>query len=129
MGITINYGWSEPLDPLNHADVEAAERSINFYGGWFGHPILVNGDYPDVMKWRVGNRSQEQGLSESRLPAFTEHEKTLIKGKANDDGNEKSAAPYLSKKLTAQDAYKWYNAAVILQHTRERKKRKEEDVY
>ena len=80
MGITINYGWSEPLDPHNPANVEAAERSINFYGGWFGHPILVNGDYPDVMKWWVGNRSQEQGLNESRLPAFTEQEKVLING-------------------------------------------------
>ena len=80
MGITINYGWSEPRDPHNPADVEAAERSINFYGGWFGHPILVNGDYPDVMKWWVGNRSQEQGLNESRLPAFTEQEKALING-------------------------------------------------
>ncbi|XP_076434590.1 lactase/phlorizin hydrolase-like [Babylonia areolata] len=83
VGITINYGWSEPLDPLNPSDVEAAERSIQFYGGWFGHPILVNGDYPDVMKWRVGNRSVEQGLKESRLPAFSEEEKQLIKGTAD----------------------------------------------
>ncbi|XP_070205868.1 lactase/phlorizin hydrolase-like isoform X2 [Littorina saxatilis] len=98
VGITINYGWSEPLDPLNPADVEAAERSINFYGGWFGHPILVNGDYPDVMKWQVGNRSLEQGLTESRLPAFTDQEKLTIKGTTDFLGSN-----FYSAGLTSDD--------------------------
>ncbi|KAK7499141.1 hypothetical protein BaRGS_00009688 [Batillaria attramentaria] len=83
VGIVINQGWNEPLDPLTKADVEAAERSIEFYGGLYGHPIYVNGDWPDVVKWRVGNRSQEQGLSQSRLPEFSETEKQLIKGSAD----------------------------------------------
>lgn len=48
IGISLNQVWPEPKDPLSPADVEAAERSIAFYSGWFGHPILVNGDYPEV---------------------------------------------------------------------------------
>lgn len=32
------------------------------------------------MKWQVGNKSLEQGLSQSRLPVFTEEEKQYIKG-------------------------------------------------
>ena len=32
------------------------------------------------MKWKVGNKSLAQGFSESRLPAFTEEEKAMIKG-------------------------------------------------
>lgn len=48
IGISINQHWPEPKDPLNHSDVKAAEREINFYGGWFSHPLLVNGDYSEV---------------------------------------------------------------------------------
>ena len=37
-----------------------------FMGGWFAHPIFKNGDYPEVMKTRVRDRSLAAGLSESR---------------------------------------------------------------
>ncbi|CAL1538498.1 unnamed protein product [Lymnaea stagnalis] len=83
VGITLNQGWPEPLDPLNPADVEASERALNFYAGWFAHPILVNGDYPEVMKQRILDRSKAQGLSASRLPSFTDTEKQLINGSAD----------------------------------------------
>uniref|UniRef100_A0A3B4ZZ26 Lactase n=1 Tax=Stegastes partitus TaxID=144197 RepID=A0A3B4ZZ26_9TELE len=55
----------------------------SFQLGWFAHPIFKNGDYPDVMKWQVGNKSQLQDLSVSRLPSFTEEEKNYIKGTAD----------------------------------------------
>ena len=48
--------------------------------GWFAHPIYVNGDFPEVMKKAIGEKSAAQGLSESRLPSFSEDEKQLIKG-------------------------------------------------
>ena len=32
------------------------------------------------MKWQVGNKSEAQGLEESRLPTFTEEEKAYIRG-------------------------------------------------
>ena len=64
----------------NPEDLEASERAANFDLGWFAHPIYINGDYPDVMKWKVGNKSQEQGYKKSRLPEFTDEEKQMIKG-------------------------------------------------
>ncbi|CAL1538499.1 unnamed protein product [Lymnaea stagnalis] len=94
VGITINQNWPEPLDPLNGADVEASERSLYFYAAWFGHPIFVNGDYSEVMKQRVADRSKAQGLSESRLPAFTDAEKLIIKGSADFLGSNFYSANY-----------------------------------
>ncbi|XP_064620975.1 lactase/phlorizin hydrolase-like [Lineus longissimus] len=79
IGITLNTGWSEPksTDPK---DVEAAERALQFDFGWFAHPILINGDYPEVMKVRVHNMSMLQNLTKSRLPEFTADEKKNISG-------------------------------------------------
>lgn len=48
--------------------------------GWFASPV-VYGDYPDLMKWSVGNNSKIQSIPSSRLPEFSESEKLLIKSK------------------------------------------------
>ncbi|XP_041468729.1 lactase-phlorizin hydrolase-like [Lytechinus variegatus] len=80
VSITLSTDFGQPKDPENEEDIAAAVRYMQFTAGWFAHPILKNGDYPDVMKWQVGNKSLEQGLSESRLPEFTEEEKQYIKG-------------------------------------------------
>ena len=48
--------------------------------GWFAHPIYVNGDYPDVMKEYVKNMSDAQSITPSRLPVFSDAEKTEING-------------------------------------------------
>lgn len=41
------------MDITNQRDIEAAERYIQFYMGWFATP-LFNGDYPQVMKDYIG---------------------------------------------------------------------------
>lgn len=48
MGITLNISWAEPEDNST-ASIDAAERSLQFAGGWFANPIWGNGDYPQVM--------------------------------------------------------------------------------
>ena len=53
VGIVLNGEWSEPLDPSDDSDVEAAERNLQFTVGWFAHPIFKNGTYPPVMRERV----------------------------------------------------------------------------
>ncbi|XP_055890718.1 lactase/phlorizin hydrolase-like isoform X2 [Biomphalaria glabrata] len=83
VGISINQEWPEPKDALSLADVKTSERGINFYLGWFAHPIFVNGDYPELMKQRVREKSALQGLPQSRLPEFTDDEKKLINGSAD----------------------------------------------
>ncbi|XP_013394024.1 lactase-phlorizin hydrolase-like [Lingula anatina] len=80
IGITLNAGWSEPKDPSSLSDQEASQRDMQFQLGWFANAIFVNGDYPDVMKWRIGNNSETQNLPKSRLPAFTDAEKIYNKG-------------------------------------------------
>lgn len=41
------------MDVSNQRDIEAAERYIQFYLGWFATP-LFSGDYPQVMKDYIG---------------------------------------------------------------------------
>ncbi|XP_019945550.2 lactase/phlorizin hydrolase-like [Paralichthys olivaceus] len=83
VSIALNADWIEPQDVTVPREVVAADRALQFQLGWFAHPIFKNGDYPDAMKWQVGNKSELQGLSESRLPSFTEEEKSFIRGTAD----------------------------------------------
>lgn len=53
VGISLTADWGEPVDITNQRDIEAAERYIQFYLGWFATP-LFNGDYPQVMKDYIG---------------------------------------------------------------------------
>lgn len=71
IGITNNCDWREPLTD-SPADRAAAERALEFFLGWFADPIY-KGDYPASMKERLG----------TRLPAFTEVERNLIKGSSD----------------------------------------------
>lgn len=71
IGISNNCDWREPLTDKPE-DIAAAQRSLEFFLGWFADPIFL-GDYPEVMKTRVGDR----------LPQFTEEDKALIKGSSD----------------------------------------------
>jgi beta-glucosidase len=51
-------------------DVAAAQRSLEFWIGWYADPVYLTGDYPESMKKQLGDR----------LPKFTEEEKKLLKG-------------------------------------------------
>ncbi|KAI7815256.1 glycoside hydrolase, partial [Rhyzopertha dominica] len=79
ISITIHHPWFE-ADSDSEEDAEAAERMMQFYVGWFSHPIFGSGGYPEVMKRLVANRSALEGFPESRLPEFTQEEIEYIKG-------------------------------------------------
>lgn len=49
MGITLNSDWHEPRNEYREADIDADNRVMQFFLGWFAHPVFV-GDYPEVMK-------------------------------------------------------------------------------
>lgn len=79
ISITLDSDWKEPASG-SEKDKAAAERAMQFKLGWFANPIFKNGDYPDIMKARVAEKSKQQGLNTSRLPEFTAEEKKEISG-------------------------------------------------
>ncbi|XP_076816813.1 uncharacterized protein LOC143462503 [Clavelina lepadiformis] len=80
IGITLNSNWVEPQSPSEPDDVEASQRSLSHFTGWFAEPIFNSGDYPDVLKWNVGNESEYYNITTSRLPEFTADEIEKNKG-------------------------------------------------
>ncbi|KAH8919297.1 glycoside hydrolase family 1 protein [Atractiella rhizophila] len=69
ISITLNGDWGEPYDD-SPENKDAAQRSLEFWIGWYADPIYLTGDYPESMKKQLGDR----------LPKFTEEEKALLKG-------------------------------------------------
>ncbi len=68
IGITNNCDWREPKTD-SEEDRAAAQRSMEFFLGWFADPIYF-GDYPDVMLARLRDR----------LPKFAADDRRLIQG-------------------------------------------------
>ncbi|KAF0729714.1 hypothetical protein Ae201684_012774 [Aphanomyces euteiches] len=77
IGISLNGDYREPKptnDPAQYKlNQEASERALQFVLGWYADPIYF-GDYPEVMKTRLGDR----------LPKFTEAESKLLKEAGSD---------------------------------------------
>lgn len=82
VSITLNQEYCQPKDEASQADIDAAERCMQFYLGWYAHPIYSNaGDYPNVLKKRIYTNSiEKEGRARSRLPEFTEEEIKYIRG-------------------------------------------------
>ena len=51
---------------LTPMSVSTVIYPTQFMGGWFAHPIFKNGDYPEVMKTRILERSLAENLTKSR---------------------------------------------------------------
>eukprot|EP00091_Calanus_sinicus_P010273 TRINITY_DN24023_c0_g1_i1.p1 TRINITY_DN24023_c0_g1~~TRINITY_DN24023_c0_g1_i1.p1 ORF type:complete len:156 (+),score=38.99 TRINITY_DN24023_c0_g1_i1:26-469(+) len=66
-------------DEEDPTHVALAEQSQQFRLGIWANPIF-HGDYPDIVKHIIGNRSEAQGFEVSRLPEFSAEEKVLLKG-------------------------------------------------
>ncbi|CAI0378995.1 unnamed protein product, partial [Linum tenue] len=69
IGITLVTHWFVPKSPKSAADWEAAERALDFFFGWYAHPITY-GDYPTSMKRLVGKRR----------PRFTSEQSRMLRG-------------------------------------------------
>ncbi|KAJ6637735.1 Myrosinase 1 [Pseudolycoriella hygida] len=81
IAIVLNSGYTWPLDANNPDDVEAAERTIQFWLGWFAHPIFSStGGYPPVMTEVINANSEMENRTWSRLPEFTPEEIIYVRG-------------------------------------------------
>ncbi|XP_034232830.1 uncharacterized protein LOC117640435 [Thrips palmi] len=78
VGISLESYFARPKTS-RYEDIQAAERRNTFELGWVADPLL-RGDYPPLMRRTVDAKCAEEGLQESRLPSFTQAEKTLING-------------------------------------------------
>ena len=79
IGINLAASWYEPKISTDLEVNEAAERAFQFHLGWFAEPILLTGDYPQVMKQYIANTSMSEEVSH-RLPTFTNNESQIVKG-------------------------------------------------
>lgn len=83
ISITISSRWFQPKTS-SKSDLEAANIRFEFDYGWFAHPIFSKlGNYPQIMRDRIGNNSLKEGRFRSRLPNFTAAEINLIHGSAD----------------------------------------------
>ena len=46
----IYLNWGEPEDETNPEHLEASQRFMDFFLGWYANPIFVDGKYPEVYK-------------------------------------------------------------------------------
>lgn len=53
-------------------DLESSEIAFQFECGWTANPIFSKeGDYPEIMKRIINEKSKLEGRKKSRLPTFT----------------------------------------------------------
>eukprot|EP00058_Branchiostoma_floridae_P022666 XP_002608156.1 hypothetical protein BRAFLDRAFT_90430 [Branchiostoma floridae] len=78
VGITLNLDWAEPHDPDLPADVQATDRYMQIYSGWFAHPIYVDGDYPPFLKDELQKLAQANTGINSLV--FTPEDRAYILG-------------------------------------------------
>ncbi len=71
IGMANNCDWREPRTD-SPEDQAAAQRALEFFLGWFADP-LYRGDYPEVMRERVGER----------LPEFAPEDRARVLGSAD----------------------------------------------
>ncbi|KZL68633.1 beta-glucosidase [Colletotrichum incanum] len=73
ISIVLNGHFYEPFDENSQADVDAAQRRMEFYIGWFGDPVFLGKDYPPAMRDYLG----------ARLPEFSSDERELLRQTAS----------------------------------------------
>ncbi|KAK5638885.1 hypothetical protein RI129_013180 [Pyrocoelia pectoralis] len=83
IGITIDCPWMEPATNSTN-DYKAADRARQFDFGLYAHPIFTpTGDFPEIFKKFIAERSRAEGYQQSRLPSFSENEIRNIRGTAD----------------------------------------------
>ncbi|KAL1517173.1 hypothetical protein ABEB36_000972 [Hypothenemus hampei] len=78
VSIVLDSAWAEPASNKTEDQIAGA-TAMAFSMGLYANPIY-NGNWPQIVIDRVGNRSANEGFSRSRLPEFTQEQLEFIKG-------------------------------------------------
>uniref|UniRef100_A0A182QND6 Uncharacterized protein n=1 Tax=Anopheles farauti TaxID=69004 RepID=A0A182QND6_9DIPT len=82
IGLTLSGRYYYPATNLTAPDV--VERAILFQIGWFADPLFGNeGNYPAIMVSEIENNSRLEGRTRSRLPVFSDAERSQLRGSAD----------------------------------------------
>ncbi|KAF2897128.1 hypothetical protein ILUMI_09049 [Ignelater luminosus] len=114
IGLVIDCQWYEPATNSTE-DIEAAERKLQFDCGFYGHPVFSKkGDYPQVVKDFVAERSEIEGFPSTRLVLFTQQEIEYIRGTSDFvalnhyttyyAANDKTITPFTEHPSSAKDS-------------------------
>ncbi|RZF43906.1 hypothetical protein LSTR_LSTR007242 [Laodelphax striatellus] len=113
IGITLNSDFSFPKT-TSKDDIEAAQTAMQFFLGWFAHPIhSKEGDYPSVMRQRIDENSKKEGRFKSRLPRFTQEEIESIRGSSDFFGLNHYTSRYASKGQSGKVPSVEYDSGVM----------------
>nr|BAO04177.1 hypothetical protein [Delphinium grandiflorum] len=96
IGIVVDCEWAEPFTD-NMEDKVAAERRLEFQLGWFLNPIFF-GDYPEVMRERLGDR----------LPKFSAEEQNLLRNSVDFLGLNHYTSRFISHVTTSPEPNDFY---------------------
>ncbi|XP_027101991.1 furcatin hydrolase-like [Coffea arabica] len=108
IGIVLVTNWMMPFSNLS-ADVNAAQRTLDFFYGWFLDP-LTYGDYPKIMRSIIG----------ARLPKFSHQQKLLLKGSIDFLGVNYYTSSYVSNIHAANSVNISYSTDLSVNLTSER---------
>ncbi|GKV46779.1 hypothetical protein SLEP1_g53747 [Rubroshorea leprosula] len=88
--------WAEANSDKSE-DKRAAARRLDFQLGWYLHPLYY-GDYPQVMREKLGNR----------LPKFSEEDKELLRNTMDFVGLNQYSARFIAHAADGPEEVSFY---------------------
>ncbi|GLT87929.1 hypothetical protein SLE2022_059800 [Rubroshorea leprosula] len=96
IGLVVDCEWAEPNSDKSE-DKHAAARRLDFQLGWYIHPLYY-GDYPQVMREKLGNR----------LPKFSEEDKELLRNTMDFVGLNQYSARFIAHAADCPEEVSFY---------------------
>ncbi|KAL8166225.1 hypothetical protein V2J09_007724 [Rumex salicifolius] len=96
IGLVLDCEWAEPLSDKSEDQIAAARR-LDFQIGWYLNPIYY-GDYPEVMRDRLGDR----------LPKFLEEERGLLRNSVDFIGLNHYTTRYIAHSTENPEGHDYY---------------------
>lgn len=100
VSLVVNAQWYEPKTNKEE-DIKAADRGMQWFLGWMAHPLFI-GDYPEVMKNRILEKSKAKGIPSRLVLGGNIHQGAL---------NSKNQNFMIKEQLLFTLTPRWYKTA------------------